>query len=96
MDARQIAVEDDDVVVVQPQIREGGVAAVDGVDGESGPPQPRGDQLGQDLLVLGDQYPHVVVPLLPCTRARLSAQDAPFYGTGCFADLSVPRARLSM
>ncbi|OKJ22633.1 hypothetical protein AMK21_06200 [Streptomyces sp. CB00316] len=64
MDAREVAVEDDDVVVVQPEVGEGRVPAVDGVDREAGPAQPRRDRFREDLLVLGDQYPHGGVPCL--------------------------------
>lgn len=84
---RQVAVQDDDVVVVQPQVGEGGVTAVHRVDGEPGPPQSGGDQLRQDLLVLGDQYPHRDVPCL-VHACPLPPRMRLCYGKGCFAKVS--------
>ncbi|GGT69098.1 hypothetical protein GCM10010272_10130 [Streptomyces lateritius] len=65
---------------MQAQVGEGGVAAVDGVDGEAGPAQSRGDELGQGLLVLGDQYAHALF---------LAGVHSAFYAGKRFADLSV-------
>ncbi|GGW12389.1 hypothetical protein GCM10010230_67660 [Streptomyces narbonensis] len=66
MDEREVAVEDDDVVVVHPDALKGRGAVVHDVDCHGLPAQSGGHRIGEQLLVLDDEYTHVVV--LPLSR----------------------------
>ncbi|GGO54812.1 hypothetical protein GCM10012287_44630 [Streptomyces daqingensis] len=61
---REVAVEDDDVVVVDVDAFEGRRAVVDHVHGHGLPAEPCGHGIGQQLLVLDDEYAHDVNPSL--------------------------------
>ncbi|MFC7973688.1 hypothetical protein ACFUT3_00280 [Streptomyces cinereoruber] len=66
MEPGQVAVEDEHVVRVQAEPLQGVLAVVDGVDGESGPPQPGGDEPGENPLVL--RYEYTYAPILSGPR----------------------------
>ena len=58
VDHRQVAVEDDDVVVVDADPLQRRGAVVHDVDGHGLPAQPGGHRIGEQLLVLDDEYAH--------------------------------------
>ena len=62
VDEREVAVEHDHVVVVDPDALQGGGAVVHDVDGHGLPAQSGGHRIGEQLLVLDDEYAHVAVP----------------------------------
>ncbi|CAM5717893.1 hypothetical protein SGLAM104S_06488 [Streptomyces glaucescens] len=59
---REVAVEDDHVVVVDADAFQGGRTVVHDVDGHGLPAQPGGHRIGEQLLVLDDEYAHVACP----------------------------------
>ena len=59
MHGRQVAVEDDDVVVRAGRAPQGRIAVVDDVDGEPGVAQPLADPVGQPDVIFHDQDSHV-------------------------------------
>lgn len=61
MDQREIPVQDHDVVVVDPDAFEGRRSVVDDVDGHGLPAQSGGHRIGEQLLVLDDEYAHGAV-----------------------------------
>ena len=62
---RQVAIEDDHVVVGTGRALQGRRAVVDHVDGESGVAQTLADPVGQRNVILHHQYPHVHIVRLP-------------------------------
>jgi hypothetical protein len=58
VDARQIPIEHDDVIGVNPDPLGRGVAVIGNVDRESLAPQPLRDRVGEYVLVLDHQNPH--------------------------------------
>ena len=58
----EVAVEDDHVVVVDADALQGGRAVVHDVDGHGLPAQSGGHRIGEQLLVLDDEYAHVACP----------------------------------
>ena len=58
MQARQVAVEDDDVVAVLKRAAQAGLALEGDIDGHPLTPQPDGDRVRQLLVIFDDQYAH--------------------------------------
>ena len=58
MHLRQVAVEDDDVVVVEARLLEAAEAVQGRVDGHALLAQPARDRAGESFLVLDDEYAH--------------------------------------
>lgn len=59
---REVPVEDDHVVVVDADALQGGRTVVHDVDGHGLPAQSGGHRIGEQLLVLDDEYAHVACP----------------------------------
>lgn len=62
MDEREVPVEHDHVVVVHSDALQGRGAVVHDVDGHGLPAQSGGHRIGEQLLVLDDEYAHGAFP----------------------------------
>jgi hypothetical protein len=58
----EVTVEDDHVVVVDADALQGSRTVVHDVDGHGLPAQSGGHRIGEQLLVLDDEYAHVACP----------------------------------
>ena len=77
---REVAVEDDHVVVVDADAFQGGRAVVHDVDGHGLPAQSGGHRIGEQLLVLDDEYAHVACPSSVHPRSAHGARGQGVHG----------------
>lgn len=80
VDEGEVAVEDDHVVVVDADALQGGRTVVHDVDGHGLPAQSGGHRIGEQLLVLDDEYAHVACPSCVHPRSALRAPHGQEFG----------------